>query len=169
MCKLRARIVLGHGASPQPTAVPGLSHLETVDLKSTRPQEAATSGNARKERSPVEPLSKHSARRVRLAPDTPIQSSGPRPIAGLCVQQVSRPPVPVGSCHPLPDTIEVYTAATGRYPSSAILEQVQVRRFHRRGVRLELVAALCVALSVPVLGVAAELRRPLPPRPTSRL
>jgi hypothetical protein len=31
-----------------------------------------------------------------------------------------------------------------------------VRRFHRRGVRLQLVAALCVALSVPVLGVAAE-------------
>jgi hypothetical protein len=31
-----------------------------------------------------------------------------------------------------------------------------VRRFLRRGVRLELVAALCVALSVPALGVAAE-------------
>jgi hypothetical protein len=31
-----------------------------------------------------------------------------------------------------------------------------VRRFHRRGVRLELVAALCVALSVPALGVAAD-------------
>jgi hypothetical protein len=31
-----------------------------------------------------------------------------------------------------------------------------VRRFLRRGVRLELVAALCVALSVPALGAAAE-------------
>jgi len=31
-----------------------------------------------------------------------------------------------------------------------------VRRFLRRNVRLELVAALCVALSVPVLGAAAE-------------
>ena len=31
-----------------------------------------------------------------------------------------------------------------------------MRRFLRRGVRLELVAALCVALSVPALGVAAE-------------
>jgi hypothetical protein len=31
-----------------------------------------------------------------------------------------------------------------------------VRRFLRRGVRLELVAALCVALSVPALGVTSE-------------
>jgi hypothetical protein len=31
-----------------------------------------------------------------------------------------------------------------------------VRRFHRRGVRLELVAALCVALFVPALGAAAQ-------------